>query len=144
MRLTRGSGSYASGDREADMRSILPLVLLSFFAVGLFLAVALVQREKNQANQDYMAEEADIEEIRNEIIESYMWVDSKDRQEKFARRMKNLEARHEQAVKQRDAAFAAAYSRQGYIIWAGVVLFIVFVAVTLYMGRKSADGPPAG
>ncbi len=141
-----GSGSAASGDREAGMRSkhILPLVLLALFAVGLFLAVALVQMEKKQANQDYMAEEAIIEEVRNEILDSYMWVDSKDRDEKLAKRMKNLEARHEQAVKQRDAAFAAAYSRQGYIIWAGVILFVVFVAVTLYMGRKSADGPPAG
>jgi CRISPR/Cas system CMR subunit Cmr6 (Cas7 group RAMP superfamily) len=122
-------------------RQVLPLVLLGFFATALMLAVALVQKAKNEANQDFLAEQAEFAERRNEIYDAYLFVDTKDRDEKFAKRMKNSEARYEQAVERRDEAFAAAYTRQSYIIWAGVILFAVFVVVTLYMARKSADVP---
>jgi Flp pilus assembly protein TadB len=130
-------------DKEWAMRSrqILPIALLAFFAIGLFLAIAAVQMAKNQAEKDYMAEEARINEIRDEIYDAYAWVDKQDREEKFVRRMKNLDQRQQQAEKQWQEANAAAYTRQGYIIGAGIGLFVVFVAVTLYIARKSADNP---
>jgi hypothetical protein len=117
---------------------LLPLVLLGLFATALLLGIALLQKARNDANQDYLAEEAEIEEIRNEIVDTYLLVDTKDRDEKFARRMKNLESRHEQAVKRRDEAFAAAYMWQSYLIWGGTASFVIFVAVILYTARKSA------
>jgi uncharacterized membrane protein YvbJ len=122
-------------------RQILPIALLALFAIGIFLAIALVQMAKNKANQDYMAEEAIIADLHKNIDDTYMWVDHDEKA--FAKRMKALEERHEQAVKERETAFAVAYSRQGYIIYAGIFLFVVFVAVTIYMGRKSADSPQA-
>jgi ATP:corrinoid adenosyltransferase len=124
-------------------RQILPIALLALFAIGLGLAIAFVQMAKNQADQDYMAEEAIISQVRDEIYDAYAWVDKEDREEKLVKRMKNLNQRHEQAEKEWQAANAAAYTRQGYIIGAGIGLFVVFVAVTLYMARKSADNPQA-
>jgi hypothetical protein len=122
-------------------RQVLPLVLLGFFATALMLAVALVQKAKKEADQAFLAEEAEIGEIRNEIYDAYLLVDTKDREEKFVRRMKNLDSRDEQAFKRHNEAFAVAYTRQTYIFWAGVVLFVVFVVVTLYTARKSANDP---
>jgi Flp pilus assembly protein TadB len=132
-------------DKEWAMRSrqILPIALLAVFATGLFLAIAGVQMAKNKAEKDYMEEEARIGEIRDEILDAYAWIDKEDREDKFVRRMKNLDQRQQQADKQRQEADAAAYTRQGYIIGAGIGLFVIFVAVTIYMARKSAENPQA-
>jgi ATP:corrinoid adenosyltransferase len=124
-------------------RQILPIALLAIFALGLGLAIAFVQMAKNQADKDHMAEDAIISEVRDEIFYAYVMVDKEDREDKFVRRNKNLDQRQQQADKQWQEAEAAAYTRQGYIIGAGVGLFVIFVAVTLYMARKSAENPQA-
>jgi len=120
-------------------RQIVPIALLILFSIGLCIAIAFVQMAKNKANQDYMDEDAVIEGLRNNVYDQWAWVDQEDRQEKFVKRMNALDERHEQAERQWQAAKDAAYARQGYIIIAGVVLFVIFVAVTIYMGRKSAN-----
>jgi hypothetical protein len=122
---------------------LLPVALLALFATGLCVAIALVHLAKNKADKDYMDEEAVIDGLRNNVYDQWAWVDKDDRQEKFIKRMKALDERHEQAERQWQAAKDAAYARQGYIIIAGVVLFVIFVAVTIYMGRKSANEPSA-
>jgi hypothetical protein len=122
-------------------KHLIPLVLLGLFATGLLLGVALLQKAKKDANQDYLADEVETEGIRNEIIDDYLLGDTKDRDALFAKRMKNNESRREQAVKRQDEAFAAAYMWQSYIIWAGIASFVIFVAVILYTARKSADRP---
>jgi hypothetical protein len=122
-------------------RQIVPVALLAVFATALAGAVAFVHLAKTRATQDYLAAQADIERVQNDVIDKYTWGEFD--QKKTEALMKELDRRREDAEEKREAALEAAYSRQSYITYTGVIMFLVLCAATAFLARKAALNPPA-
>jgi NADH:ubiquinone oxidoreductase subunit 6 (subunit J) len=121
----------------AAMRAhqIVPVALLVLFAAALFVAIAFVQMGRNAANQEYMDAQARFDTLRKTVDGKFL--EDFD-QEGFAARLRHIDEEEEKAEAKRQAALDRAAFWQNGIFLGGVVMFVVFVAVTIYTGRKAA------
>jgi Flp pilus assembly protein TadB len=116
---------------------IVPLALLVVFAAVLFLAVAAVQMERKAAIQEYVDAEAKFKTQRETVVDIFFFEDFNEAN--FDVRMRFIDEAQDQAIAKQQAALDRAYTWNCWISAAGVVMFFVFVGVTIYTGRKAAD-----